>query len=806
MGPRLIECFADSFSKSRPEGLIRAERWPSISTHTQERNIMNRVKRLVVPCLLFFALPLIPHTGHSYERERISVHTINLNPAHKQLGPDGLAASVDSIAKILLDDLESGTRSWDLIGLSEAYCEPRGIFEACTKTPHRCLSHDPDDPGPSIGKKLTTPCLATYLQLNNDRKGTPDANINRQKGSIGFLARGEKFEILGGLVKKKALGGTWFKPSGKRVLGARLRIKSTGHILPFYTTEVGCGVPRDPKTAASIEAKQIQDLILAIKNWWRSGDLTPVVVGTFNLTRGDQCYDLMSKDFDEVGRDVDLEGMEQIWIGKENSFPGSSGRMEVVRYETLQSFQDDHGALPDHAISYAELLTPGPDVRDLTIGNCKLTSRFALDYNRKVRCDRYELTFSWNCNYLPRSTIMVDGFAYQDPRDDITYVQRLCPSSAGTMTVPMHFVVAPDSYARVVTVELERPDCSRSIAIELERPSIKITPYLHKGYEYTALGTSGREQFIRGSAEAYQDVQVMEEMLAPEKIEEHWGRRIFVHGKPIGETNNPRSLITGFVIRYKLGFVANPVFCTIQSKAVIDPVSLSVKVTKYKESAVVERSTMGGLPRKDCIIFDGFTRHDYLDSTSLTFDFEALDDVGQRPHDRLTLYAKSLLCIVSPEYSELLIDLDSGSIKARIYDSIIKALFTDLVAQLPEHERTFARQGFTAFKLRIADEVRDTLARIQHDKNLWLAFRKAQREDYVDIEQEIFHQFASQASFAEAQAMLEPLREPMIRTALSTPIEILSHKALSDLKKSETVRHVMEHLLFKESDQSSWPP
>jgi hypothetical protein len=774
--------------------------------HAQERNIMNGVKRLVVLCFLYFALPLIPHTAHSYERERLSVHTINFNPAHKELGPDGLAAGVGSIARILLDDLESGTRSWDLIGLSQAYCEPRGIFEACTKTPHLCLSGGPDDSGQAIAKKPTTPCLAAYLQLNKGRAGLPEAPINRQKGSVGFLARGEKFEILDGAVNNKALGGTWFKPSGKRVLGARLRIKSTGHILPFYTTEVGFEISRESETAASDATKQIQDLISAVKAWWRSGDLTPLVVGTFNLTRGGQCYGLMSKDFDEVGRDVDYEGMEQIWVGKESSFPGSRGRIEVVRYETQQSFRDGHGALTDHSVSYAELLTPGPDVRDLTIGTCEFTDRFALDYNRKVRCDRYELTFSWNANYLPRFTIMVDGSAYQDPRDNTTYAKRLCPSSAGTMSVPMHFIVAPDSYARVVTVELERPDCSRSIAIQLERPSIKITPYLHKGYEYTALGTSGREQFIRGSAEAYQDVQVMEDILTPEKIDEHWDRRIFVHGKPIGETNNPRSLIAGFVIRYKLGFVANPVFCTIQSKAVIDPISLSATVTKNKESVVVERITMEGLPRKDCIIFDGFAIQDYLDSASLTFDFEAVDDVGQRPYERLTFYAKSLLCIVSPEYSELLVDLDSGSIKARIYDSIIKALFTGLVAQLPEHDRPSARQGFTAFKLKVADEVRDTLARIQHDKSLWSAVRKAQREDYVDAEQEIFHQFASQASFSAAHAMIEPLREPMIKTALATPIEILVHKVILELKKSETLRHVMEHLLFKESDQNSWPP
>ena len=767
---------------------------------------MNRANGLVALCFFLFALALMPCRAHTYERERISVHTINLNPAQKDLGPDDVTARVDSTAKILLGDLESGTRSWDLIGLSGAYCEQEGILKACIKTPHRCLSRGPDDSGSSIGTELTIPCLAAYLQLNKGRENTPKQTINRQKGSVGFLARGEKFEIVDGAVNHKSLGGTWFRLSGKRVLGARLRITSTGHILPFYTTDIGLGVPENPEASATNETTQIQDLISTAKSGWRPGDLTPLVVGTFNLTKDDQCYGLMSEHFDQVGSDVDFEGMEQIWIGKETSFPGSRGRMEVIRYETRQSFRDDHRALPGHSVSYAELLTPGPDARDVAIGRCAFTNRFALDDGRKVRCDRYELTFSWNCNYVPRFTITVDGSVYEDPRDDITYEHRLCPSSAGTVTVPMHFVVGPGSYVRVVTVELERPDCSTSIAIQLEKPTIIITPYLHKGYEYTALGTSGREHFIRGSAEAYRDVQIMEDRVTPEKIEEHWGRRIFVHGKPIGETDNLKSLIAGFVIRYKLGFIANPVFCTIQTKAVIDPIGVSVTVTKNNDSTVVESSRIENFTGEDCTIFDGFTRQDYLDNTSVTFDFEAVDDAGQRPHDRLTFYAQSLLCIVSPEYSELLVNLDSGGIKARIYDAIIKALFTDRVAQLPEHDRTLALQGFTAFKLRVDDEVRDTLTRIQNDKSLWSAVRKAQREDYVDTEQNVFYQFVSQASFAEAQAMIEPLREPMIKTALSTPVEILVRMALSDLKKSETVRHAMENLPFKESDQSSWPP
>ena len=786
--------------------LISAEVYPSFFTEALERNTMNRGKRCVVLGFLFFVLPLFPHTTQAHERERLSVHKINLNPTHEELGPDALARRVNAVATLLRNDLESGTRSWDLIGLSQAYCEPRGIFNTCAETPHRCLSHGPDDSSSTPGKQLSTHCLAGSLQGKTGRIGTPKANITRQKGTVGFVAREEKFEILDGVVNNKALGGTWFRASGKRVLGARLRIKPTGHILPFYAAEVGSGVSPETGTAASTKAKQVEDLISAVKTWWRSGDLTPLVVGTFSLAGDNTCYDLMREDFDEVGSDLCSNGMEQIWIGKESSFHGSSGRMEIVRYETLESFGEDANTLPDHSVSYIELLTPGPDVRDLTIRNCKFTDRFALEYDGKVRCDRYDLTFSWNCNYLPRFTMMVDGFTYQDPQNNLRYAHRLCPSSTGSMTVPLYFVVVPGSYVRLVTVELEKPDCSRSIDIQLESPSIEVTPYLHKGYEYTALGSPNREQFIRGAAEAYQDVQIVDDIIIPEEIEQYWGRRIFVHGKPIGEPHNPRSLIAGFVIRYKLGFVAKPVFCTIQSSAVIDPISLSARVTKSRAGAVVERSAIDNLSRKHCAIFDGFTRQDYLDSASLTFEFQASDGVGQRPQNHQAFHAKSLLCIVSPEYNELLVDLDSGSIRERIYDSVIKALFTDLVARLPERERTAAQQGFTAFRLRIADEVRDTVARIQNDKSLWSAFKEAQREHYVDTEQQIFHQFASQASFAEAQAMIEPLREHMIKTALSTPIEILNQRVLSDLRKSEIVHHIMKDLLFEESDQTAWPP
>ena len=130
----------------------------------------------------------------------------------------------------------------------------------------------------------------------------------------------------------------------------------------------------------------------------------------------------------------------------------------------------------------------------------------------------------------------------------------------------------------------------------------------------------------------------------------------------------------------------------------------------------------------------------------------------------------------------------------------------DLLATLGEDEKTIAQQRFPIFKNRIANLVRASLAKVQRDRNLWRDFKTTQREHYIDTEQEIFQQFASQKSFAEAQARIEPLRETMIERALSTPIEIFTRATVLDLKEAEAASQLMENLLFEESNGSSWPP
>ncbi|UCG65433.1 MAG: hypothetical protein JSW12_23120, partial [Deltaproteobacteria bacterium] len=475
------------------------------------------------------------------------------------------------------------------------------------------------------------------------------------------------------------------------------------------------------------------------------------------------------------------------------------------RYENLGVFDSDSTGLSDYSVCYVELLTPGPDVRDLTIDHCNFQSRFALGSQPKVRCDRYELKFSWACNYIPRFTVLVDGHPYHDPRDNSSFAHRLCPQNTGSISVPVHFLISENSYARTVTVELERPDCSRTIGIQLGRPAIEVFPFLHQGYAYTAMGTQNQGQFIQGVTEAYKDVQVIDENPTQDEIEALWDRRVFVHGRPIGDPNDPNSLIVGFVINYKLGYVAEPIFCNMRTNALVAPVNLSATITKGQETKILEQSIANDLPLKSCLMFDGFTEQDYCDRISLTFDVEAIDDAGQKCRGHQSFFASSLLCIVRPDYSELLFDLDSGTIKEKIHDSVTRELFMDLLATLGEDEKTIAQQRFPIFKNEIANLVRASLAKVQKDKNLWRDFKTTQREHYIDTEQEIFQQFASQKSFAEAQARIEPLRETMIEKALSTPIKIFAHATVLDLKKAEAVVHLIENLFFEESEGSSSP-
>lgn len=764
--------------------------------------------------LSLFALTLFPSlaalaTAHAQDRVRCAIHAINLNIVANGQNGDAYADRLDAIARSLIGELDSRNRSWDLVGLVGAYSRPQGTFPTFEEMHHPCRCYANDYPVLTAGEKLTTHCLADYFQRKESRIDKTESQVHQslQKGEIGLIAKGPKFEILNGTVYETLLGTTWFGKARRRVVGARIRIRDTAHILPFYATHINPALPASRnKTPVYSTRKQVRDLVSAIKGWWQQGDLTPVVVGTFSFKRGSKSHDIMSRDFDELRSHYASEETGRVWIGKESSFSGASGRMEVVRYEGHGPF-DRFGKPPsDHSIAYAELLTPGPDLRSLNIDHCTFKSRYALGSQPKRRCDRYELEFSWACNFIPRFTILINGHPYIDPEDGSNYAHKLCPKANGTMTMPINFLVPSDSYARTLTVEVETPDCSRSLDILLSRPAIKIFPYLHEGYAYTALSSQNPERFLRGVVQAYGHIEVIDQNPTADQIEARWDRRVFVHGRPIGDPHGPHALLIGFVINYKLGYVAKPIYCDIWRSGLVNPVGLSATIVKATDVGILETSKETELPFENCRIFDGFETKDYWEDISLTFEVEAIDSVGQNPRARQSFLADSLLCIVSPEYSELSIDLDSAGIWNTILDSVSRQLFTELTAPLTENERTGALTKFTTFKRRIATSVRASLARVSRGRRIWEAFRTAQRENYVEIEQEIFGQFASQATFDEARVMIAPLRQRMIETALTTPLEILVRATLNDVRGTEAVHHVLEDLLLKESDRTSWPP
>ena len=173
---------------------------------------MKPSKSFALLCLVLCGSLALLSTAYAQDRVRCAIHTINFNMAYDVIDSEHFAARLDTIANLLLSDLDSGNRSWDLVGLSGAYSKRQGTFVTLKEMSHACRRYNAGHPGWTAGEKLTTRCLASYLQKKKGRTDEvePKIDINHQKGEIGLIARQGKFEVLDGVVYKKLLGKTWF--------------------------------------------------------------------------------------------------------------------------------------------------------------------------------------------------------------------------------------------------------------------------------------------------------------------------------------------------------------------------------------------------------------------------------------------------------------------------------------------------------------------------------------------------------------------------------------------------------------------
>jgi hypothetical protein len=191
------------------------------------------------------------------------------------------------------------------------------------------------------------------------RGGIP-SDLFFQHGEIAIIARREKFEHTGSQVMTKRLGYKWFGTVRRHVLGVRLTIKETGHVLPFFSTHI---TSFEDEWYTRDQAKaQLEDLNSAIRHWWKRGDLTPIVVGDFNSHHWDrEDWGIMERNFTLVQEARNQPGgIEHIWIGRRDRFKGSSGSFIVTRGEFLADFGDGASNFSDHGVPFAMVSGPTP--------------------------------------------------------------------------------------------------------------------------------------------------------------------------------------------------------------------------------------------------------------------------------------------------------------------------------------------------------------------------------------------------------------------------------------------------------------
>lgn len=273
------------------------------------------------------------------------------------------ASRVHNIAEKTVEKLAEGNKSWEFIGLTEAYYEkrdPAGDYPYHRRSPIPCTELSQT--------VLTAICFDASL-----RNTSQPPDLNDQYGDVAFIANHEHLSIEGSVRKKKlegfdivglgALAGIG-EAAEYKVIGARFRIldqdgNPTEYTVPLYVVHL-------PTAVSSHENRmsQLNSMIEAIKDWWQDRDkgnsvLTPIVIGDFNFghTGGDD-PDLgktLRADFVEAGMVLGGNVIEGIWVGQEKNFPNSKGTMVFEEYVQWDEFNDGAQLYTDHRAVYAKL-------------------------------------------------------------------------------------------------------------------------------------------------------------------------------------------------------------------------------------------------------------------------------------------------------------------------------------------------------------------------------------------------------------------------------------------------------------------
>lgn len=305
-------------------------------------------KKLILITLIALLLNICRSYGQTLS---INIYNANLKKWDPPVSKDEYAGRVKNIARKIAEKDNNRRRAGNLFGLVEAYWEDTGWWTKTNiKKPIPCPQN-----GGEI-EQYTHDCFYNkWLQfLDEGLKRDQIGGFGEQWGDVAILATSNIFELESGTnyIKERIGPGGWHRLKYK-LIGARLRLKGTNFVLPFYVVHLNTQSHDGGRQTSSCK-----DIRRIVKDNWVRGDLTPIVVGDFNFPSDHFPYGIMSEDFYEVGINYGYDDIEHIWIGKEASFPGTIGALRAINYDDGDEFDDDAVNLTDHNIPYVELILP----------------------------------------------------------------------------------------------------------------------------------------------------------------------------------------------------------------------------------------------------------------------------------------------------------------------------------------------------------------------------------------------------------------------------------------------------------------
>lgn len=262
---------------------------------------------------------------------------------------DWAKAKLDRIADYLnAQEKSASIGQWDLLGVNElpSYRDGGIIRQFNLRGPF----------GHIIGGLLYLTASQHGWSIEQALADEARGSKSHQHGEVGVAHRSQRLTRLS-VFEAGDLGydlNGWFGTTERQVAGARYLLTEgdgDGFVLPFFSTHLSTA-----ETKPLNRTKMVGDLIRRVHEWHRPGDLTPVVVGDFNFDRTSKLWDRMAVHFQEISLAPSEMGIDHVWVGRRQSFPGAIGAVSWNSRKRQQGFKSP--SLSDHPAVYVEVQPP----------------------------------------------------------------------------------------------------------------------------------------------------------------------------------------------------------------------------------------------------------------------------------------------------------------------------------------------------------------------------------------------------------------------------------------------------------------